>query len=344
MFNIDFDMKSQPDRQEKYIQYLYSEIDVLKQKLNDSELQCKEYSSKLRNSEKICDEKEQFILFRESQLIESEDIIYKLKKQVSLLSHKMSTSRQQSRPSSRSSSRSDSRRRSLENISLDTLPTPQLFYKISTDVEELLQYATGTERLQNIGVAQHLRDRIIRASELIGERYDLSREEMTDEIARLGTENYTLSELLQGVRRDIEDIDREISEDEQSIENLERELAEEELAEEESEEESEHTLDTLNESLIDYEHALEDLQRELELAGRRLAERDVLLEGCNYQLRRCREEGIYTSALYRAEQILTRRLTREKRLLKMINRQRQIELNNVPVIAPQPINQIWLLL
>ena len=67
------------DKQEEYIQYLYSVIDILKQKLHNSESQCKDYSSKLKHSEKICDEKEKFILFRESQLLEFEDTINKLK-------------------------------------------------------------------------------------------------------------------------------------------------------------------------------------------------------------------------------------------------------------------------
>ena len=43
----------------------------------------------LRNSERLCDEKEKFILFRESQPLESEDIIYKLKQQILALSSKM---------------------------------------------------------------------------------------------------------------------------------------------------------------------------------------------------------------------------------------------------------------
>ena len=72
-------MSNHPDKQEEYIQYLYSVIDILKQKLHDIESQCKEYSGKLRHSEKICNEKEEFILFRELQLSESEDTIYKLK-------------------------------------------------------------------------------------------------------------------------------------------------------------------------------------------------------------------------------------------------------------------------
>ena len=56
-------MKNCQDRQEEYIHYLYDVIDVLKQKLCDAELQYKEYSGKLRQSEKESDLKEKFILF-----------------------------------------------------------------------------------------------------------------------------------------------------------------------------------------------------------------------------------------------------------------------------------------
>src|SRR5581483_11440098 len=104
------------DRQEKYIQYLYNVIDVLKQKLCDAELQYKEYSSKLRQSEKESDLKEKFILFQESQLSELEDKVYKLKERIKFLTNKMSApgSPSDSRPlpGSRKRSRSRSRSRS----------------------------------------------------------------------------------------------------------------------------------------------------------------------------------------------------------------------------------------
>src|SRR5437868_11060847 len=78
------------DRQEEYIHYLYDVIDILKQKLCNAELQYKEYSGKLRQSEKESDLKEKFILFRESQLSELEDEIYKLKERIKFLTSKMS--------------------------------------------------------------------------------------------------------------------------------------------------------------------------------------------------------------------------------------------------------------
>ena len=93
------DLIRQQARYEEYIQYLYSIIKKLEsQKTHlDSELQSlkdqlTESYKQLRNSERLCDEKEKFILFRESQLLESEDIIYKLKQRILALSSKMSAS------------------------------------------------------------------------------------------------------------------------------------------------------------------------------------------------------------------------------------------------------------
>src|SRR5579871_3339469 len=142
----------QVDRQEEYIQYLYDVIDVLKQKLSDAELQYKEYSGKLRHSEKICNEKEEFILFRESQLSELEDEIYKLKERIKFLTSKMSAPGSPSSPSagSRDRSRSRSRRRSIiENISLDTLSNDRLLEEINASADELHNYALGVRHAGN---------------------------------------------------------------------------------------------------------------------------------------------------------------------------------------------------
>ena len=143
-------------KQEDYIQYLYNEIDSLKQKLSESELQCKEYSDQLKDCKKECDSKEKFILFRESQLSEAEETINKLKEQIIVSSNKMSasgsgsTGPSGSRPRPRSRSRSQTR---VEYISLDTLPTSQLFDKIHNNSEELFRYATGTKRLENVDIS-----------------------------------------------------------------------------------------------------------------------------------------------------------------------------------------------
>ena len=80
------DLIRQQARYEEDIQYLYSIIEKLESQKADSESelqslkdQLAESHRRLRNSEKLCDEKKKFILFRKSQLLESEDIIYKLK-------------------------------------------------------------------------------------------------------------------------------------------------------------------------------------------------------------------------------------------------------------------------
>src|ERR1700722_6637813 len=166
----------QVDRQEEYIQYLYDVIDVLKQKLRDAELQYKEYSGKLRHSEKICNEKEEFILFRESQLSELEDEIYKLKERIKSLTSKMSAPGSPSSPSgSRDRSRSRSRRRSIiENISLDTLSNDRLLEEINASADELHNYALGVRHAGNTHDITHLVERITRASEIIHNRSIIS--------------------------------------------------------------------------------------------------------------------------------------------------------------------------
>ena len=241
-----------------------------------------------------------------------------------------------SRPRSRSNSQSRA-----EIISLDTLPTSRLFYKINTDVEELFRYATGAERMENIGVGQHLKDRIVRGSELIEERYNLSREELAHEIAEYKAEILRLNESLQGLKLEKAGLETDLA---VTIIESEKYIRETENNFNEARNDLRNLLAETERLEGNHDILVRELQGNLEQAERRIAERDILLNNSNTQLERYRQERVYISALYRAEQILTRRLTREKRLLKMINRQRQIELDNVPVIAPQPINQIWLLL
>ena len=79
-------LEKQQVRYEEDIQYLYGIIEKLeaRSEYNKKEkdfltLRISELQSQLRNSEETCDEKEKFILFRESQLSELEKTIYKLK-------------------------------------------------------------------------------------------------------------------------------------------------------------------------------------------------------------------------------------------------------------------------
>ena len=171
------DHQDHQDRQEEYIHYLYDVIDILKQKLCNAKIQYKEYSGKLRQSEKESDLKEKFILFWESQLSELEDEIYKLKERIKFLTSKISASGSPSGsrllPGSRERSRSRSRRRSIvEIISLDTLSNDRLLEEINTSADELHDYALGTKHAGNVTDLSNLAERIMRASEIIHNRLD----------------------------------------------------------------------------------------------------------------------------------------------------------------------------
>ena len=85
-------LESQQVRYEKDIKYLYDVIEKYDlQKKSDKETICdlksqlSEALKRLKHSEKICDEKEKYILFQESQLLESEDVIYNLKQRIAQL-------------------------------------------------------------------------------------------------------------------------------------------------------------------------------------------------------------------------------------------------------------------
>ena len=338
MFNTNFIMKNKrEDKQEEYIQYLYSVIDILKQKLQDSKSQCKEYSGKLRHSEKICDEKEKFILFRESQLIELEDTINELKQQIS----SSNSNNKMSAPGSRRESRSRSRSRSrAELVSLDTMDNTRLVERINASANELFRYAMGIERMQNMGVGQHLKDVIATASDIIGEHCNAIGERI-DEIDRLRTENHNLNQSLQGVIAEL----RNIEIDDQEIEALYQE----------TENNFNEFKNGISNILQEYWQLDEDddivyeLERNLDWNRRELAQMNNMINYINDQLNNCRQERNEIRRHYEAEQILTRVLSRRIILLKTTKRQLQIELLNAPVIAPappppQPINQIWLLL
>ena len=79
-------LERQHARYEEDIQYLYNVIEKLefqkacdKKELHSLRVQLADSHTRLKNSERLCGEKEKFILFWESQLLESEDAIYRLK-------------------------------------------------------------------------------------------------------------------------------------------------------------------------------------------------------------------------------------------------------------------------
>lgn len=336
-------MPQQKQSTEDYIQYLYNEIDSLKQKLSESELQCKEYSSQLKDCKKECDSKEKFILFRESQLSEAEETINKLKEQILVLSNKMSASG--STDPSGSGSTGGARRRSRsrsqargEYISLDTLPTDQLFDKVHNNSEELLQYATGTRRLENVHISRNLHEQIARALELIRERYDITEQESTQEIANLRTEIFNLNQSLEGAHEDVNHKDERIRQLEIQLNELGNRNNEANLY-------NERLLAESRRLEGNYDTLTNELRRHLNQAEQEVININVLLNQSNIRLANLYDERDILLARYMTEQLITKSLKRQKLALKLTNRQLQIRLMNAPINPPpQPINEIWLLL
>lgn len=261
-------LERQQARYEEDIQYLYDVIRKLESHIScsDKELQTlreqlEESHKRLKNSERLCEEKEEFILFRESQLLESEDTIYKLKQRILALvaerhSRRMSGSRTRSRSNSRSRA---------DILSLETLANPLLLDEITGSVEELCTFAVGGN-LPNVRVAEHLRNRITRASELIyedAERLSAGREELIDEIAECREEIHRLNESVQGADIEVTESDARIEE----LENTLREALRESQAEtDEVTRDLETLLDQTRTLETNYDRLVADLQRDLDQA------------------------------------------------------------------------------
>jgi chromosome segregation ATPase len=89
--------------------------------------------------------------------------------------------------------------------------------------------------------------------------------------------------------------------------------------------------------------ASEQVRLDLERAGQALAERDIVINNYQIRLENCRTERGILENRYLREQLITRRLTRQRLALRIANRQLQIRLMNPPP-AIEPVRQIWLLL
>ena len=83
-------LECQATRYEEYIQYLYKIIEELhvnaerdKNEIHDLKTRLSELTHQLKHVKKISNEKELFISYRESQLLEFEDIIHCLKERIS---------------------------------------------------------------------------------------------------------------------------------------------------------------------------------------------------------------------------------------------------------------------
>ena len=331
-------LERQQARYEEDIQYLYGIIEKLEsqKKYDEKELhslraQLAESHTRLKNAEKLCDEKEKFILFRESQLLESEDIIHELKQKISGLS--------------------DMARTREGPIPLESLSNDQLLGEIQTHSENLYAYATG--RTPNVRTAQRSRDRIQEASGALNNRLtnhiaqrtaieERDREliENNDNLlienAQLRNENHMLEQSIEGLKVEAErnkDFNREKLADVMS-ELLNRRNITTKL---------ENNLETLlreSERLeTNYEMLTNELQRNLDHARTVIAERDIIINQYRNRIRNYQDERTLLTARFGAEQLLTRRLTRQRLALRIANRQLQIRLMNPPVVIPPPIPQ-----
>ena len=367
-------LEKQQVRYEEDIQYLYGIIEKLevrsdysKKEKDSLTLRISELQSQLRNSEETCNEKEKFILFRESQLSELEKTIYQLKQPASTSHNKMSRTR-------------------TDLASLDTMTNAQRLEEIQANVERLYLYTVRSERLPDVGTAERLRERINRAIVLIHNtlvsQIDQTNNNLTEcqnEVKRLNTvlNNcieegqilkatladqsadsksliHRLEESLEGAQAEIEGKDAEIFRlgnicDEQDfrirnginqVEERDRHIGELNAQLEEligvSERVERNSDNLLRES--------EQVRRNLEMANRAIGERDVLINQYRNRLNNLQDErDVLVDRLniawarFMTERLETRSLRRQRLALRIANRQLQIRLMNPgPIIASLP--------
>ena len=380
-------LEKQQVRYEEDIQYLYGIIEKLevrsdysKKEKDSLTLRISELQSQLRNSEETCNEKEKFILFRESQLSELEKNIYQLKQPASTSHNKMSRTR-------------------TDLASLDTMTNAQRLEEIQANVERLYLYTVRSERLPDVGTAERLRERTNRAIVLIHNtlvsQIDQTNNNLTEcqnEVKRLNTALnnciekgqilkatladqsadfksliHRLEESLEGAQAEIEGKDAEIFRlgnicDEQDfrirnginqVEERDRHIGELNAQLEELIGVSER-VERNSDNLL---RELEQVRRNLEMANRAIGERDVLINQYRNRLNNLQDErDVLVDRLdiawarFMTERLETRSLRRQRLALRIANRQLQIRLMNPgPIIAPpppipQPVEQIWLLL
>jgi len=382
-------LEKQQVRYEKDIQYLYGviekfevRVDYDKKEKDSLALQISELQNQLRDSEKACEEKEKFILFRESQLSELEKTIYQLKQHLQV----------------ESSSYNEMSRTRTDLTPLEAMTNAQRLEEIQANVERLYLYTVRSERLPDLGTAERLRERINRAIVLIHntlvsqiDQVNNNLIECQNEVKRLNTALnncieegqilkatladqsaesksliHRLEESLEGAQAEIDGKDAEIYRlgnvcDEQDfrlrnginqVEERDRHIGElnaqlEELigVSERVERNSDHLL-----------RESEQVRRNLEMAERAIGERDTLINQYRNRLNNLQDERDVLAdrldvawARFMTERLETRSLRRQRLVLRIANRQLQIRLMNPgPIIPPppiqQPVEQIWLLL
>ena len=380
-------LEKQQVRYEEDIQYLYGiiekievRVDYSKKEKDSLTLQISELQSQFRDSEKACEEKEKFILFRKSQLSELEKTIYQLKQPASSSYSEMSRTRTDLAP-------------------LETMTNTQRLEEIQANIERLYLYTVRSERLPDMGTAERLRERTNRAIVLIHNtlvsQIDQTNNNLTEcqnEVKRLNTALnncieegqllkatladqsaesksliHKLEESLEGAQAEIEGKDAEIYRlgnicDEQDfrlrnginqIEERDRHIGELNAQLEELIGVSER-VETNSDHLL---RESEQVRRNLEMAERAIGERDTLINQYRNRLNNLQNERDVIAdrldiawARFMTERLETRSLRRQRLVLRIANRQLQIRLMNPgPIIPPppqkqQPVEQIWLLL
>jgi len=356
-------LEGQQARYEADIQYLYDIIKNLETQqeydnktIHSLRLQLSELQSRFEDSEKTCSEKEKFILFRESQLLELEDTIYRL-------------NNTETTPSNSEMASSSGTRPPLESVS-----NTDLLEEIRNGAEQLYMYSARGVKLPNLEVAQNLRDRIVRASDIVHRRLANEVKELNtalhnckEEGGRLrtvieesNTRIHHLTESLLGAKAEIDGKDEEIKHEtkwrDDEIDRLVMicDELDPQLRELTNQiEERDRRIGTLNEQLHELLNASEGLERNadrllrgseqlrinLEQANHGIAERDILINRYRNTLLMLRDERDVALARYMTERLETRSLTRQRLALRIANRQLQIRLMNPPVVIPPPIPQ-----
>ena len=366
-------LEKQQVRYEEDIQYLYGIIekfevraDYSKKEKDSLTLQISELQSQLRDSEKACEEKEKFILFRESQLSELEKTIYQLKQHLQV----------------ESSSYNEMSRTRTDLTPLEAMTNAQRLEEIQANVERLYLYTVRSERLPDLGTAERLRERTNRAIALIHntlvsqiDQTNNNLIECQNEVKRLNTALnncieegqilkatladqsaesksliHRLEESLEGAQAEIEGKDAEIFRlgnicDEQDlplrnvVKERDRHIGElnaqlEELigVSERVERNSDHLL-----------RESEQVRRNLEMAERAIGERDTLINQYRNRLNNLQDERDVLAdrldvawARFMTERLETRSLRRQRLVLRIANRQLQIRLMNPGPIIPLP--------
>ena len=271
--------------------------------------------SQLRDSEKVCNEKEEFILFRESQLSELEKTIYKLKNPNSNTFHsEMASSSKLPKPSS------------FDGMSNDELvgEVKRLNIALNNCIEEgqILKATLADQSAESKSLIHRLEE------SLEGAQAEIDGKDA--EIFRLGNICDEQDLRIRNGINQVEERDRHIGELNAQLEEL---IGVSERVERNSN-------DLLRES--------EQVRRNLEMANRAIGERDTLINQYRNRLNNLQDERDVIAnrldiawARFMTERLETRSLRRQRLALRIANRQLQIRLMNPgPIIVPPPLPPI----